>query len=575
MATYNPPLNDMMFVLDHVVGIHRLPQMQRGDLDREMVEAVLTEAGKFASSVLAPLNHSGDREGCRLENGEVWTPKGFKQAYAQFRDNGWNSVPFDPAYGGQGLPWVLTFALQEMWQAANMGFSLCPLLTQAGIEALHEYGTQEQKDTYLAKLVSGEWTGSMQLTEPQAGTDLGALRCKAEPQPDGTYRLFGQKIFITYGEHDFAENIIHMVLARTPGAPEGSKGISMFLVPKFIPDAQGNPGTRNDAWAVGLEHKLGIHASPTCTMQYGDNGGATGWLIGRENEGLKNMFIMMNNARLGVGLQGVAIAERACQHALAYARERVQGARIDDKDGRRVKIIEHPDVRRMLMSMKAQIEAGRALACEAGMALDLAKAGDEAAARRVGLLTPIVKAWCTDMANEVAGLGVQVHGGMGFIEETGAAQYVRDARILTIYEGTNGVQAQDLFVQKIRRDKGQAMRDWLQEIEGEGYDGLGDALAALRQATEFMLGCSPADGAAVSVPYLQLFGIVAGAAMMARSARAAQEWRAKGGDAGFCDAKAGTAGFFMSHLLPRYRGLLQTVMTGSGAVAAIEDRMFG
>lgn len=573
MSAYHPPLQDMIFILDHVVGINRLPQIQRGDLDLEMVQAVLTEGGKFAAEVLAPLNHSGDCEGSRLENGTVKTPKGFKEAYAQFRDNGWNSVPFDPAYGGQGLPWVLAFALQEMWQAANMAFGLCPLLTQAGVEALHEYGTEEQKETYLAKMVSGEWTGSMQLTEPQAGTDLGALRCKAERRPDGTYRLFGQKIFITYGEHDFTDNIVHMVLARLPDAPEGSKGISMFLVPKFIPDAHGAPGERNDAFAVGLEHKLGIHASPTCTMQYGDRGGAVGWLIGRENEGLKNMFLMMNNARLGVGLQGVAIAERAYQHALAYARDRVQSARIDDRDGGPVKIIEHPDVRRMLLTMKAQIEAGRALAFEAGLMLDLAKAGDEAAARRVGLLTPIVKAWCTDMANEVAGLCVQVHGGMGFIEETGAAQYVRDARILTIYEGTNGIQAQDLFIQKIRRDKGQAMQEWLDEAERRNDPELKDALAALKQATAHMLACDPVRGAAVSVPYLQLFGCVAGAHMLARAARAARDW--KDGDPAFRESREHLAAFFMAHILPRYKGLLDTVLGGGETVATGEDRIFG
>ncbi len=567
MSAYTPPVKDMLFVLDHVVGIHRLPQMQRGDLDRDMVEAVLNEAGKFASSVLAPLNRSGDREGSKLENGAVKTPKGFKEAYARFRDNGWNSVPFDPAYGGQGLPWVLTFALQEMWQGANMSFGLCPLLTQAGVEALHEYGTQEQKDAYLHKLVSGEWTGSMQLTEPQAGTDLGALRCRAEPQPDGSYKLFGQKIFITYGEHDFADNIIHMILARTPDAPEGSKGISMFLVPKFLPD-----GKRNDARAVGLEHKLGIHASPTCTMQYGDEGGAVGWLIGKENEGLKNMFIMMNNARLGVGIQGVAIAERAYQHALAYARERVQGTFIGNKEGKPVKIIAHPDVRRMLLSMKAQVEAGRALALEAGLALDLARAGDEASSRKVGLLTPVVKAWCTDIANDVAGMGVQVHGGMGFIEETGAAQYVRDARILTIYEGTNGVQAQDLFVQKLRRDKGQAMQEWLRETQSENHAALKDALAALKEATEWMLGCDLADGAAVSVPYLKLFGYAAGAAMLSRAAGAAQKGE---GDPDFRRAKTETAAFFMAHLLPRYKGLLDTVIAGSKSVTAADEKMFG
>lgn len=575
MSMYNPPVKDMLFVMNKVVGIHQLPQMQRGDLDSEMVEAVLNEAGKLAADVLAPLNHPGDQEGSTLKDGVVTTPKGFKEAYKTFIENGWNAVPFDPEYGGQGLPWVLTFALQEMWQGANMSFGLCPLLTQAGVEALHEYGTNEQKDMYLAKLISGEWTGSMQLTEPQSGTDLGSLRCKAERQDDGSYKLTGQKIYITYGEHDFTDNIVHMVLARTPDAPEGYKGISMFLVPKILPD-----GTRNDAYAVGLEHKLGIHASPTCTMQYGDNGGAVGWLIGNENEGLKNMFIMMNNARLCVGLQGIAIAERAYQHALAYANERVQGTRIDAKGGDKVKIIEHPDVKRMLLMMKAHIEAGRALAYEAGFTFDLAKAGDEAAARKVDLLTPVVKAWCTDMANDVAALGVQVHGGMGFIEETGAAQFVRDARILTIYEGTNGVQAQDLFVQKLLRDKGAAVQAYLKEIEDtlddiRTADGLSvlaqktsDAVAALKQASVKMLGSELRDGAAVSVPYLKMFGTVAGAFMLLRAAHAAQQEMEQGGDKAFCEDKIKTTRFYILHILPQYKAFDDVISEGSAAVLA-------
>lgn len=574
MSAYTPPVKDMLFLLKDVIGMSRLPQWQEGELDAEMAEAVLNEAGRLAADVLAPLNQTGDREGCKLKDGAVTTPQGFKDAYRTFMENGWNAVPFDPAYGGQGLPWVLTFALQEMWQSANMAFGLCPLLTQAGVEALHAYGTQEQKDLYLAKLISGEWTGSMQLTEPQAGTDLGALRCKAEKQPDGSYRLFGGKIFITYGEHDFTENIIHMVLARTPDAPEGSKGISMFLVPKILPD-----GTRNDAYAVGLEHKLGIHGSPTCTMQYGDNGGAVGWLIGRENEGLKNMFIMMNNARLCVGLQGVALAERAYQQALAYAHERVQGTRIDQKDGAKVKIIEHPDVRRMLMSMKAQIEAGRALAYEAGLAFDLAKSGDQTAAARVNLLTPVVKAWCTDMANEVAGLGVQVHGGMGFIEETGAAQYVRDARILTIYEGTNGVQAQDLFVQKLLRDKGAAAHAWFQEMEQYLEDILDDkaditarireAVQDLKQATGHMLASGLLQGAAVSVPYLKMFGTVAGAVMLARAAHAARDK-----DNAFRDSKIMTARFYNAYILPQYKAWHNTIMSGEDVLQEPVNRLF-
>ncbi len=565
MSHYTPPLDDMLFTLYEIVGAGELPEMQEGgDLDRATVEAVLGEGGRFAADILAPLNRSGDQEGCCLADGAVTTPKGFKDAYAQFCAGGWNAVPFDPAYGGQGLPWTLTFALQELWQGANMAFGLCPLLTQAGVEALHAYGTEEQKDTYLAKLISGEWTGTMQLTESQAGTDLGALRCKAERQDDGRYKLTGQKIYITYGEHDWTGNIIHMVLARLPDAPEGYKGISMFLVPKFIPDENGNPGARNDAYATGLEHKLGIHASPTCTMQYGDQGGATGYLIGRENEGLKNMFIMMNNARLCVGLQGVALAERAYQQALAYAQERVQGTRIDRKDGARVAIIEHPDVKRMLLLMQAQIAAGRAIAYEAGVAFDRAKAGDKAAHKKVDLLTPIVKAWCTDMANTVAALGVQVHGGMGFIEETGAAQYVRDARILTIYEGTNGVQAQDLLVQKLHRDDGAAMCAYMQEMAAtaallDGDETLGDlapplhsALEALTQATDHMLSADLYEAAAVSVPYLKLCGTAAGGALLARGALA---------------GRPACARLYMTHIMPVCAGLRDTVLTGGTAVA--------
>ncbi|MCB9989787.1 MAG: acyl-CoA dehydrogenase [Rhodospirillales bacterium] len=574
MSTYIPPVQDQMFILNHVIDLSPLQAVQNGDIDASMIEAVLGEAGKLAADVLAPLNDTGDKQGCVLEDGKVATPKGFKEAYATFIANGWNAVPFDPEYGGQGLPWALTFALQELWQGANMAFGLCPLLTQAGVEALHEYGTDEQKQTYLAKMISGEWTGSMQLTEPQAGTDLGSLRCTAEPQDDGSYRLRGQKIFITYGEHDFTGNIVHMVLARTPGAPEGYKGISMFLVPKFIPDAQGNPGQRNDAYCVGLEHKLGIHASPTCTMQYGDAGGAVGWLIGKENEGLKNMFIMMNNARLCVGLQGVALAERAYQKALSYAKERVQGTRIDQKDGGKVAIIEHPDVRRMLMRMKTQIEAGRALALESGLLLDLAKAGDQDAAARVNLLTPVVKAWCTDMANEVAALGVQVHGGMGFIEETGAAQFIRDARILSIYEGTNGVQAQDLYVQKLLRDKGAAMQSWIADAQThitkaqehkELAAAAGSLQAALEQLTEaggLIASYGAYEGAAVSVPYLRLFGHVAGGAMLCRSALAGLVC----GDDVLAESKRLSFAFYMAHILPESAGLLETIRGGSDSV---------
>ena len=414
MPDYNPPIEDMNFLLAHVT---KLSTLGRDDLDAGMVDAILGEAAKLASGVLAPLNLAGDKVGAKVDKGVVTTAPGFKDAYKQYCDGGWNAVPFDPEFGGQGLPWILSFPVQEMWQGANMSFGLCPLLTQGSVDAIHTWGTEEQKNTYLAKLISGEWTGTMNLTEPQAGSDLALLRSKAIKREDGTYRISGQKIFITYGEHDFTQNIIHLVLARLPDAPEGTRGISLFLVPKFLDDGKGNYSIRNDLKCVSLEHKLGIHGSPTCTMQFGDDGGATGYLLGKENEGLKCMFTMMNNARLSVGLQGVAIAERAYQAALAYAKDRKQGKPLTGGDT--AAIIEHPDIKRMLLTMKAQIEAARALAYEAALYLDQARAGDKQAQLTVDLLTPVVKAWSTDLAVEVASTAVQVHGGMGFIEENG------------------------------------------------------------------------------------------------------------------------------------------------------------
>lgn len=572
MSVYKAPVADMKFILKEVVGLGRLEKAR--DLDDQMIETILEEAGKLATDVLDPLNVTGDRTGAKLEGGKVKTPPGFKEAYRQYREGGWNGVPFNPDYGGQGLPLALAFAVQEMWQSANMSFGLCPMLNQAAVEAIDIHGTQEQKDVYLAKLISGEWTGTMNLTEPQAGTDLAALKSKAVRQPDGSYKLTGQKIFITYGEHDCAENIIHMVLARTPDAPEGVKGISLFLVPKFIPDAQGKPGAANDVQCVGLEHKMGIHASPTCTMQYGDNGGATAWLIGQENDGLKCMFTMMNNARLSVGLQGVAIAERAYQHALDYARNRVQGTKISEKSGARVAIIEHPDVRRMLLSMKAQIEAGRMLAYEAAFAIDCAHQGDDAAQAKVDLLTPVVKSWCTDMACAVASTGVQIHGGMGFIEETGAAQYYRDARITPIYEGTNGIQALDLSMRKILANKGVAAAAWIARARTDikalpdesGRQALGAALGALEEATGWMLEQGRKGDlesvAAVNMPYLNAFGAVAGGVMLARAAA--------GGDRD----RVLTAAFYNSHILPAYKGYIDTVLHGAAAVCGYPASLF-
>lgn len=566
MSSYQPPVQDMMFTLRDVIGFDRL---NVADLDEATMQAILEEGAKFASNVLAPLNDTGDREGARFDQGKVTPPAGFKDAYHQFCQMGWNGVPFDAAHGGQGFPWAFTFALSEMWQGANMAFGLCPMLTQAAVEAIEAHGTQAQKDYYLEKLVSGEWTGTMNLTEPHAGTDLGALRTRAVRQNDGTFKITGQKIFITYGAHDYTDNIVHMVIARIDGAPDGVKGISMFVMPGVLED-----GSENDIACAGIEHKLGIHGSPTCTMNYGEKGGATAYLIGNEGEGLKYMFTMMNNARLNVGLQGVALAERAYQHALAYAEERVQSAPLDAKGAKAVPIIEHPDVRRMLLDMKAKVEAGRMMAYDAALHLDLARGGDVDAQARVDLLTPIVKAWCTDMAVDVASQGIQVHGGMGFIEETGAAQYYRDARILPIYEGTNGIQALDLSMRKILMDNGKAAKSCFDEIETltqdlsvfpEMKEALEKSLSDVRMATDSVLAAGAAgqlrDVASVNVPYLRAFGTMLGGAMMARAALAA----APRTDA-FAVAKVKTAQFYMSHILPKASAYAATVKAGPDAV---------
>ena len=543
MTAYIPPVQDMRFWLTEVLGF------SHDELDAETIEAVLGEAAKLASDVLAPLNKTGDEHGAKLDGDSVTTAPGFKEAYKQYCEGGWNAVPFDPDYGGQGLPWALAFPIQEMWQAANMSFGLCPLLNQGAIKAISAHGTDEQKEFYLAKLISGEWAGTMNLTEPQAGSDLGLLRSKAEKGDDGTYKVSGQKIFITYGEHDFTDNIIHLVLARLPDAPEDVKGISLFIVPKVLED-----GSRNAVKCIGLEHKLGIHASPTCTMEFD---GATGYLLGEENEGLKCMFTMMNNARLAVGLQGVAIADRAYQAARDFAAERVQGKSF--ASGERITIDEHADVQRMLMSMRAQIEAGRALTYDAALALDKAMAGDEVAQAKVDLLTPMVKSWCTDMACEVTSTGIQVFGGMGFIEETGAAQYYRDARILPIYEGTNGIQALDLVFRKVLRDGGKTVSAYIDQLENAVPDFDKDYFAALRDATKALLkraGDKNMDAAAVSaVPYLNGFAIIAGGVLLTRAGDAAA---AKGDDPFYKD-RIETAEFYMTNILPHAKSLLEIV----------------
>ncbi len=544
MSYYNPPIDDMNFLLTQVLDFHDK------NCDAETVDAILNEAAKLARDVLAPINVTGDHEGAILTDGSVKTASGFKEAYAQYRDGGWNAVPFEEEFGGQGLPWALAFPIQEMWQGANMSFGLCPLLNQGAVEAISVHGSDEQKAKYLPNLISGEWTGTMNLTEPQAGSDLGLLRSKAEPQGDGSYKVSGQKIFITYGDHDMAENIIHLFLGRTPDAPDDVKGISLFIVPKFLED-----GSRNAVECIGLEHKLGIHGSPTCTMEFS---GATGYLLGEENQGLKCMFTMMNNARLSVGLQGVAIAQAAYDHALAYAEERVQGKSFTT--GERVSIKDHADVKRMLLSMKSQIEAGRALTYDAAIALDQAHKGDAAARAKADLLTPIVKAWCTDMSCEVASTGVQIHGGMGFIEETGAAQFYRDARILPIYEGTNGIQAADLAFRKVLRDEGSVALGYIDSLKGHVEDVY---IAALKDATGFIIEAGKDKNfdlvAAASTPYLKAFGYIAGGAMMARCAEKAELSE----NENFAKQKKQSAEFYKNNILPMALGHLKACVEGS------------
>ena len=591
MIPYNAPTRDMQFVLEDLgllAQLQALPGCE--DTSDDLVNQVLEEAGKLARDVLAPINHSGNVEGAHLENGVVRTASGWKDAYRHYVDGGWNSLPFDPDYGGQGLPWTVATAIQEMFAASNMAWALCPLLNQGAVDALSAHGTEEQKRVYLEKMISGEWSGTMNLTEPQAGSDLSLVKTKAERDGD-RYRIFGQKIYITYGEHDMTDNIVHLVLARLPDAPAGTRGISLFLVPKFLVNQDGTLGDRNDLRCVSIEHKLGINASPTCVMAYGDNDGAIGFLVGEENRGLECMFTMMNNARLAVGVQGIAIAERAYQQASAFAKERKQG-KASGSNGATAPIIEHPDVRRMLLTMRALTEAMRALALDTMTALDVShRHPDDAwrgwAERRVNLLTPVIKGWCTDIGVEVASVGVQIHGGMGFIEETGAAQHLRDSRILPIYEGTNGIQAADLIGRKVLRDGGEAVREYidelhsvvngLSELEHDAGPSIRKQLAAavdiLEQATEWILteGASDPDSAlAGSAHYLRLFGITAGGAMMARTAKAAVGKFAAGtGDTAFYQNKITLARFYAEQMLPQTAGLLHPITSGHKTVLSV------
>ena len=596
MSSYVAPLKDMMFVLTELAGLDKvaaLPGYEEATTD--VVEAILDESAKFTGGVLAPLNWSGDQEGAKWADKAVTMPKGFKEAYAKFVDNGWNALGGNPEHGGQGLPKVISAAVQEMWKSANMSFSLCPLLTLGAIEALELFGSDAQKAMYLPNMVSGKWTGTMNITEPQAGSDLAAIRARAEPQGDGSYRIFGNKIFITYGDHDMAENTIHLVLARTPGAPEGVKGISLFVVPKFLVNADGSLGPRNDVYCVSIEHKLGIHASPTCVMAHGDNGGSIGTLVGKENEGLKYMFVMMNAARFAVGLEGLAITERAYQHAVAYARERVQGRAIEGSPAP-VAIIRHPDIRRMLMLMRSHVEAMRALAYSVAAAHDAAAHHPDAAQRAqnqafVDLMIPVVKGWSTETGNAMSYLGVQVHGGMGFVEETGAAQFMRDARITTIYEGTTGIQANDLMGRKIAREGGatvKALIGMMRETQGLVAAQSGPAFSALAAAmgrgidavsaaTDHIVANYGKDVRAVAagaVPFLQLMGNVAGGWMMARAALAAQARIAAGEADPFYPAKIATAWFYADHVMAAAPGLAAEVVQGGASALELQDAMF-
>tara|TARA_R110000868_G_scaffold63367_1_gene191362 strand:+ start:14049 stop:15824 length:1776 start_codon:yes stop_codon:yes gene_type:complete len=585
--TYRAPVRDMAFYLTEVAGLKALAGTgDFADLTPDLIDAVLEEAAKLAGNVLAPLNKAGDSEGVRLEADGVKTAKGFADAYRQWVDGGWGSIAASPEHGGQGLPLALATVMQEMWNASNMSFGLCPILSQGTVEAITAHGTDIQKKLYLPKLVSGEWTGTMNLTEPQAGSDLNALKAKAVPQGDGTYKITGTKIFITYGDHDMTDNIVHLVLARLPDAPAGTRGISLFLVPKFLVNEDGSLGARNDAKCTGLEHKIGIHASPTCVMSYGDEGGAIGTLIGEENRGLACMFTMMNNARLLVGTQGVAIAERAYQHALAFAQERKQGRPAGSTlpAGEMAPIIAHPDVRRMLMTMKAMTSAARAICYSNAVAIDTAHHGADAAARGAGqaradLLTPIAKSFSTDIGCEVASLGVQIHGGMGFIEETGAGQYYRDARILPIYEGTNGIQAIDLVSRKLPLGNGSVVRAFVDEMKetvaaahaSNSADMIAVAtaldvgLAALDTATDYMLAnlkSAPNDCLAGATPYLRLFGTVAGGHFLARAALASAEGAAP---------RVTLARFYADQILPAALGLVGPATAGSAALFALDE----
>ena len=595
--TYRAPVKDMLFVMKELAGIEAVAALPaHADAGYDTAAAVLEESAKLCEDVIAPLNWEGDKYPSSFHDGKVTTTPGFKEAFRQYAEGGWQGLQHPADFGGQGLPKLIHAACSEMVNSANMSFALCPLLTDGAVEALLTAGTPEQQSTYLPKLIDGTWTGSMNLTEPQAGSDLSMVRTRAEPQPDGTYKIFGTKIYITYGEHDMAENIVHLVLARVVGAPEGVKGISLFICPKFLVNADGSLGARNDVHCVSIEHKMGIKASPTAVLQYGDHGGAVATLVGQENRGLEYMFIMMNAARYGVGVQGIALAERAYQKAVQYARDRVQSRPVDGSATAAAPIIHHPDVRRMLMTMRAHTEGCRAMALVAAAAFDAAHGHPDAEVRKQNqafyeFMVPLVKGLSTEMSLDVASLGVQVHGGMGFIEETGAAQYLRDAKILTIYEGTTAIQANDLVGRKTGRDGGQVARAIAAQIEttegelrrrpGAAGQAMAQRLGAARKAfldvVDFVTTqgrTQPATVYAGSVPYLMLAGTTVAGWQMARALMAAEDRLAEGTDAEFMRAKVATARFYADHILNKATALRDSIVDGSEAVTAMALESF-
>ena len=598
MSDYKAPTNDMMFVLEHIANLSELASREGYEhADLETVDGVLGEAARFMEEQLVPLNQKGDQEGVVVKNGQIFHPDGFADAYERFVEAGWNGIALDESYGGGGMPWCVGLAVQEMMTAANMAFSLCPLLTQGAIDAISHHASETLQEIYLPKMISGEWSGTMNLTEPQAGSDVGALTSKALPGEDGTWLISGTKIFITYGEHELSENIIHLVLARTPDAPPGTKGISLFLVPKYLVNDDGSLGERNDLRVVSSEHKIGIHASPTCVMSYGDEAGAVGWMVGEENTGMGAMFTMMNNARLSVGLQGLSLTDRSYQQARQYSVDRKQGKAIgaELEAGESSPIADHADVRRMLMTMRANAEAMRCVMYANAAAIDFANSSRDGTEREywdavTALLTPISKGWGTDLGVEMTSLGVQTHGGMGYVEETGIAQHWRDVRIAPIYEGTNGIQAADLVFRKLPLGGGQVFEKFVSEIGGlaeqliedDRHSSMGQALLTgkeqLSEAGVWLgsrLAGQPNDAAAGSVPFMRLTGVIVGGYYLARSAQIAQQLLDSGkGDVDFLSDKIAVAKYYAEQILPTVAGLVPTITQGADQFYAIpNDRL--